>query len=229
MWTNIELAPVFSAWLLRNSEGRQEVVVPPAQRLLAEMGKVVQGGFWPTLLEAAGTRDFAEGRFPVFTTKLRPGMEPHRQKFASAEAVQRCKADGKRWPCYWYEDRFLRWKEDEYRLFLPQEVEALMGMPRHYTSVPDPDGSKMSDKLLEDTRISPLAKAWDVGALRLLIFSMAFFAGCPVEAKAFAATNTKAAGFNQVLLKPYETPFRAFCELEGQSFIDGYTISRKKP
>ena len=43
-----------------------------------------------------------------------------------------------------------------------------------------------------------------------------------MEAEAFAATNTKAAGFNQVLLEPYETPFQALWELEGQSFIDGY-------
>ena len=120
VWTIIELEPVFSVWLRRNSEGRQEQVVPPAQRLLPDMGKVVQGGFWPTLLEAAGTRDFPEGRFPVFTTRLGPGRETHGRKSASAEAVQRCKADGKRWPYYWYDDRFLLWKEDEYRLFLPQ-------------------------------------------------------------------------------------------------------------
>ena len=97
-----------------------------------------------------------------------------------------------------------------------------MGMPRHYTSAPDPDGSKKSDKLPEDTRIFLLANAWDVGAFRFLILSLAFLAGCPAEAEAFAATNTKAAGFNQVLLEPYETPFQALCELESQSFIDGY-------
>ena len=83
--------------------------MPPAQRFVPDMGKVVQDGFRPTLLEAAGTRDFSEGRSPVFTTRLGPGMEPHGRKSASAEAVQRCKADGKRCPYYWYEDRLLFW------------------------------------------------------------------------------------------------------------------------
>ena len=95
------------------------------------MGKVVRGGYSPSLLEASGTQNFPEGRFPVFTTRLRPGMEPHGRNSASAEAISRCKEDSSRWPYYWYEDKFLLWKGDEYRFLLPQEIEVLMGLPAH--------------------------------------------------------------------------------------------------
>ena len=227
-WTNFEFAPVFQAWLQLNEEGRSALVVPPAHRLLPDLGKIVKGGFWPSLLEAAASREFPEGRFPVFTTRLRPGMEPHGRKSASAEAVQRCVDDGKIWPYYWYEDKFLLWREDEHRLLAAEEIESLMGMPRHYTSVPNPKKSKKSDKLDTNTRVSLLANSWDVGAFRFLALSIALLAGCPVEADALAATNTKAVSLTQPVTGPGDTPFQEMWGLSGSEFIDGYLSLQDK-
>ena len=137
IWTNLELAPTFGAWLMRNEEGRLALVVPPAQRVLPDLGRVIQGGFWPSLLEAAGTKEFPEGRFPVFTSRFHPGMEPHGWTKASPEAIQRCQEDGKIWPYYRYEDCFLLWRGEEQRILLPKEIAA--------------DAKKKSDKLPSTT------------------------------------------------------------------------------
>ena len=115
----------------RSDEGRKALVVPLAQRLLPDMGEVFRVGYRQAVLEAAGTKSFPEGRFPVFTTRLRKGMRPHGEKGALKDARQRCAEDVVRWPFPRYEQHFLLWKEDSWRVLLPQEVEALMGVPPH--------------------------------------------------------------------------------------------------
>ena len=120
------------------------------------------------------------------------------------------------------------WRDNEHRLLAAEEIESLMGLPRHYTSVPDPKKAKKSDKLDTNTRVSLLANSWDIIAFRFLVLSIALLAGCPVEADALAATNTKAVSLAQPVSGPGDTPFQELWGLSGNEFIEGYLSIQDK-
>ena len=150
---------MLTSWLQSSANGWREFVVPPAQRHLGDPGEIFKGGAWPSYLEQSGTRTFPEGRFPCITSRLRPGVVPHGRARASDEAVRRCQQDGSRWPFYWYESAFIVWKEGTWRLLLAEEAESLMGLPRRYTEVPDPKGTKKSHKVAADASVTLIANA----------------------------------------------------------------------
>ncbi len=139
-----------------SAQGYRVLRIPHAARVHRQLAEIFTGEYYPLYLEVAASPLFPEGRFlwKCDSSSLQ-AHEASRlvREFRSAEHVRRphggvtSGSAVTRGLCQWNEEEFMLWNGAQARGVSIEELEVLLGLPRFFTSVPNPAAPNKSDKL----------------------------------------------------------------------------------